>query len=440
MSSDGGNSTRPKHLDIASVFTMLIMFTASQGQFGRLLLIVVWLSCCPFHGFASGESAEYVASVREFLEERLYTRAELDAWLKPGESAFSVYDPLVGYRNANRVFKEGMDGSQVVYRYDPSGARRIMMYAGQRCRINTYGSSFTDCEQVNDGETWQEKLAAHLGEPVRNFGVGGQTSYLSYVRMLREEESTPADYIIMNITPPYERQMYNWQAIFYGKSAKHPCPPMPCVRVNSATGEYREIPNPCPTADSLYKFMDLDHVYGVMKDDFTLAIMVARNNIATDRAELSYGPIMRLAAEHGVEAVIDSPEKLRKVADDLFIQESVYATMRTVGKVREYAEKQGKKVLYILTYASSEIKKKLETGERFDQSVLDYLDENDLPYVDLMEVMIRDYQNYSISFDDYQKLHYIGHVSPRGNQFIAYQIKDKLVEIMDPKPVPYQTR
>ena len=26
---------------------------------------------------------------------------------------------------------------------------------------------------MNDGETWQEYLAAHLREPIRNYGVGG---------------------------------------------------------------------------------------------------------------------------------------------------------------------------------------------------------------------------------------------------------------------------
>ena len=53
------------------------------------------------------------------------------------------------------------------------------------CRMNTYGDSFTQCHQVSDGETWQEYLAAHLGEPVRNFGVGGYGVYQAYRRMLR---------------------------------------------------------------------------------------------------------------------------------------------------------------------------------------------------------------------------------------------------------------
>jgi hypothetical protein len=47
------------------------------------------------------------------------------------------------------------------------------MYSDGVRRINTYGDSFTQCAQVSDGETWQEILAAHLGEPIGNFGVSG---------------------------------------------------------------------------------------------------------------------------------------------------------------------------------------------------------------------------------------------------------------------------
>jgi hypothetical protein len=31
-----------------------------------------------------------------------------------------------------------------------------------------------------------------------------------------------------------------------------------------------------------------------------------------------------------------------------------------------------------------------------------------------------------------------GHFNPMGNHFIAYSIKDKVIELLDPKPVPYQ--
>jgi len=68
-------------------------------------------------------------------------------------------------------------------------ARTQLSYAGRKCRINTYGDSFTLCHQVSDGETWQEYLAAHLGEPVRNFGMGGYGAHQASRRMVREEHT-----------------------------------------------------------------------------------------------------------------------------------------------------------------------------------------------------------------------------------------------------------
>src|SRR5262249_59666738 len=71
------------------------------------------------------------------------------------------------------VLHDGVDGSRTVLSFGTAGERTIVNYAGRPCRINTYGDSFTQGHQVSDGETWQEYLAAHFGEPVRNFGIGG---------------------------------------------------------------------------------------------------------------------------------------------------------------------------------------------------------------------------------------------------------------------------
>jgi len=78
--------------------------------------------------------------------------------------------------------------------------RTSFMYAGRKCRINTYGDSFSRCHQVSDGETWQKYLAGHLGEPIRNFGMGGYGVYQAYRRMLREERTDhAAEYLILYI-------------------------------------------------------------------------------------------------------------------------------------------------------------------------------------------------------------------------------------------------
>jgi hypothetical protein len=61
--------------------------------------------------------------------------------------------------------KDGIDGSWTISTAQDNGQRTSWMYNDRPSRINTYGNSFTQCHQVSDGETWQEYLAAHLGEP-----------------------------------------------------------------------------------------------------------------------------------------------------------------------------------------------------------------------------------------------------------------------------------
>ena len=122
----------------------------------------------------------------EFLKSLLYTRDEVDAWLAGEAFPFAKYSSEFGWLLPNAYFRDGVDKSTSVYTYrQPDGERTMGNYAEQPCRINTYGDSFTQCHQVSDNETWQEYLAAHLQEPIRNFGMGGCSVYQAYLRMLK---------------------------------------------------------------------------------------------------------------------------------------------------------------------------------------------------------------------------------------------------------------
>src|SRR5258708_30838751 len=95
---------------------------------------------------------------------------------------------------------DGLDRSSTISTSQPNGMRTARAYVDRPCRINAYGDSFTLCHQVSDGETWEEHLAGHLGEPIRNFGVGGYGVYQAYRRMIREERTAhAAEYLIFYI-------------------------------------------------------------------------------------------------------------------------------------------------------------------------------------------------------------------------------------------------
>lgn len=135
--------------------------------------------------------------IREFLKSILYSREDVDDWLSGKRFVFWKFDPVVGYVETSRKCRHGVDGSVVTYTYDRKLlSRRAINYADNPCRINSYGDSYTHGAQVNDGETWPEILAAYFGEPIRNFGTSGFSVFQAYLRMKREEDRTPAKYII----------------------------------------------------------------------------------------------------------------------------------------------------------------------------------------------------------------------------------------------------
>ncbi len=124
-------------------------------------------------------------TVEEVLRSTAYRKIDIENLLEPGSDSWVRFDPVLGYVPDDIVMRDGMDSTWSTYRFESTGERKIINGAGRPCRINTYGDSYTFCQQVSDGETWQEVLAAHLCEPIRNFGNGGYGVNQAYQRAMR---------------------------------------------------------------------------------------------------------------------------------------------------------------------------------------------------------------------------------------------------------------
>lgn len=88
--------------------------------------------------------------------------------------------------------------------------------------------------------------------------------------------------------------------------------------MNPATKEFIEFENPCPTPESTVKLSDIDWVFEQFKDDFTLKVVIAQRNLAAGAPELSYQEIGELAAQHGLNLRVESPDSLREAVDAIF--------------------------------------------------------------------------------------------------------------------------
>ena len=244
---------------------------AGRRKFIRNMgLTMAGISMAPSFVRANGLVGSSEIDVRDFLSKKIYSRKEVEDWLAGSGSQFAKYVPELGWvlRDAswsgsvnNMLKSEGVEGAnwETTFDHEEGWRRHLVAYSDKPCRINTYGDSFTHCDQVNNGETWEEYLGSHLREPIQNFGVGGYSVYQAYLRMLKEEKSSPSDLIIFNIfEDDHYRSVGAWGTLRAGKDWRFFWPTVPYLTVDFSSGKSEGHPNSCPTEDMVYKLCDLD--------------------------------------------------------------------------------------------------------------------------------------------------------------------------------------
>ncbi len=336
------------------------------------------------------------ATIESYLRSILYTQREVDDWLAEKAFPFAKYSSEFGWLLLSGRFVDGVDNSICTYTYGILDERVLLHYAGQPCRINTYGNSFTQCHQVNDAETWQEVLAAHLLEPVRNFGVGCWSVYQAYLRMLKEEKRNPARMILFNIyEDDHFRNLDAWRNIRMRKHNLFIEPTLPYLKVNLSEESIAEQPNPCPTPQSVYHLTDFDWVYETFKDNLALKIVIAHLNAKSSNPAQAFADIIKLATTHGVVSRIDSGEALDRMASELHRKAAYFSSRPIIDKIEAFAEKYDKKVLYILSYPARYLAGYLENGARPNQTFVDYLRRKKLPYIDLLDAHSKEFAQFN---------------------------------------------
>jgi hypothetical protein len=377
---------------------------------------------------------------RQYLSEILYTKQEVDDWLAGHAFPFSRYHPKYGWLLNNARFRDGIDDSWSIYTYEgKEGPRLVGNYHDIPCRINTYGNSFTQCHQVSDHETWQEVLAAHLQEPVRNYGIGGWSVYQAYLRMLDVESRSPSELIIFNIyEDDHKRNLDAWRNIRVRKHPQHIEAPLPYLKVNLENDTVTGQDNPCPTEASLYDLCDLEKTLALFEHDFVMNIMIAHRNAETQNPDIAYRDLLALIRTHGIKTRLDETDTLSEQAEKIHQEAALFSSLKLLDKIVEFRESYQKKILFVLSYPPRSISRYLETGTRPDRSFIDALEAKQLPYVDLLQVHIDDFSKFNCDISSYLARYFIGHYNPHGNFFCACALKDQVVRMLDPKPVPYR--
>jgi hypothetical protein len=349
-----------------------------------------------------------------------------------------------------------MEGTLSEYRYERHGmARKRVHYSDRPCRINTYGDSYTQCAQVSDGESWQEILAAHFREPIRNFGVGGYGVYHAYLRAMRTEavKDLAAESIILNVwDDDYMRNLdaARWIRVGWmcrnlprGKKGGYPVHGFPWkhVRFDVARDRWVELPGLCKKASDLRKLVGKDNYYNAFKDDTVAHLYALREGGVAPVEELE-----RLAEAFGLKVNLRNPRTRQADAKKLHLAYGIRSTMFVVDKFRSWCRAHKRKLMVLLSYDVPTVQKYLKDGSRFDAEFVQFLKKNRYEYIDTLLKTGQEFKTFKGSINDFCTRFYVaragaqvfGHYNPYGNFWFAYAIRRELVDWMNPKPPAYR--
>ncbi len=351
---------------------------------------------------------------------------------RPGE--VFQYDAELGWVHHEAVGSTGVDGTKVFYNYESDGARKVINFPGRPSRIRTYGDSFTHCSQANNNETWEEYLAAHLQEPVRNYGVGGYGVYQAYRRMLKVEKQIPGGYIILNIwDDDHYRNLDAWRSIRFGYGSR--CGfTLPHLRVDVAKGRCEQRENVSKTPDDLHKLCDEDYLWRTFRDDPVLKMVMAARKGGGNISDELVNPV---AVTFGIPDEKIADTEMAKKIKKIHTEAALFATRNIVTWAEAFAKEAGKKLMIMLSFGRGNVANDLSGRPRFDRSFVDWLEGKAYPVIDMRDAFAEDYKKVKVDVNQDLKPFYNGHHTPRGNFTTACAIKDKIVQWLDPKPKPY---
>jgi hypothetical protein len=391
--------------------------------------------------------------IKQILQTTTYRPLDVEAVLDPQKTSWCSFDAEIGYVPRSIVLQDGMDFCRTTYTYEPTGQRKMVNYADQPCRINTYGDSFTQSQQVSDDESWQERLAAHLGEPIRNFGIGGHSVFTAFKRLMRiEAGECSAEYLLLTIyDDDHVRNLdasrwirTQWNDKDRPRERAWPLHGLPWVhlRYDLSKGGFIEVPGLCRTGDDLRKLCDPQHFYHTFQDDQIVRLFVMEKG-----GEARFDDLEAVAEALSIKVNLRDPANRMAEAAKLRRMYGFKSSEYILDALSAWAEKSHKKLIVPLAYSEAQVINFLKGGVRFDASFIDYLERKKITWFDSLQKHKQDYADFGITPEKYIDRLYIkpaaaavfGHYNPLGNAFFAFALKDDLVGWLEPKPPAYRS-
>lgn len=366
----------------------------------------------------------------EYLKETVPTREQIERFVSKKyhkgieeNNRGWTSDPDLGFVLKDSIRHDGIDETLTYYHYDTHGSRVSPNFQNQRARIQSYGNSFTHCDQVNDEETWQEYLGGFIGERIENYGVGGFSVYQAYLRMLKTQEKHPSEYIIFNIySDDHFRNLDSIRGRIRQKTIT-PCSfPIPYLKVNLEENICSEVKHAFKSDEDYYKLIDEKHYADTYLNDDILNLLMQLRGDQEDKKT-------NIEIALGFSSIHSSDQSVEH-----YQETALFSTIQIIGWLEDYVEKNNKKLMLVLSYPSTDIKSELLGKKKWDQTLIDHLEDKPYPVINLRDEHVKDFERFNLEIDDYLDLYFIGHYNPKGNYFSSEKLKGQVIDWLNPKP------
>ena len=238
-------------------------------------------------------------------------------------------------------------------------------------------------------------LAAHLGEPIRNFGMGGYGAYQSYRRMIRTAVSDiGTEYVLLYIwgDDHYRSAMRCRHVIsrarllqgaqmFHGNFWAN-------LEMDLESGELVERESLAPTPESLYGMADEEFMVDALRDDLMLQMTLFDRG---DTDDVDVARLNRLADWLNCAKVVEGSSDLKRQVGTLRTAYAFAATRSIIDKAAAFADRSGKKLMFVL-FCPRAMRQLIAGDRRYDQEIADYLQQQGHTTFDMNPVYQADFR------------------------------------------------
>lgn len=335
---------------------------------------------------------EYLAGISD---ETLRVSAELAR-----KGNFYLPDPKLGWLRRESSQLSFPNGTTIST--DSLGSRRIPGGSGP-ATISSFGNSFTEGLEVDDGETWQAYIARSTGRAVLNFGVSGYGPDQALLGLeARLGAGIRTQIVILAMVNENMNRIMNDFRLFYT---------YPVVDMFLAFKPMFVEEN-----DS-HKLMNFGPSDLTNRDQLRAAMVEASRYDAfyADRTErLSFPHTvngLRFLLRHGVSPTVAWPGNSEAAK-----RRMSHILSRFLQNARRY---DFKPVFLLLPENTQELRQRKGSDHPFLKSLVENPELDGLTYIDVVKALSGDNRNTYVPDFDFNRYNRVTHPSPYGNQAIA---------------------